>query len=125
MLNCALSYISSIPFYIPFNTSSLIVAGGTGYIRLEPATETLLVLTIYRPGLHQGIMGYIVGMSNATVQWILCGWVIFLATLFYEINLKLPSKYKLKEMPKIFVEAGHGSTVLVINATEFKCLTSS
>ena len=57
---------------------------------------------------------YIVGMSNATVQRIFCDWVIFLVTLFNEIDLKLPSGYILKKMPKIFVETGHGLTDLVI-----------
>ena len=63
---------------------------------------------------------YIVGMSNATVQRIFCGWVIFLATLFNEIDLKPPSGYILKKMPKIFVETGHGLTDLVIDATKFQ-----
>ena len=57
--------------------------GGTGRRRLEPAIEQVLVLTTCRYGLHQGIMGYIAWMSKATVQRIFCGWVIFLATLFY------------------------------------------
>ena len=65
-------------------------------------------------------MCYIVGMSNATVQHIFCGWVTFLATLFNEIVLKLPSGYTLKKMLKIFVETGHVLTDLVIDATEFK-----
>ena len=57
--------------------------GGTGRRRLEPATELVLVLTTCCHGLHQGIMGYIAGMSKATVQRIFCGWVIFLTTLSY------------------------------------------
>ena len=57
--------------------------GGTGRRRLEPATGLVLVLTTCRHGLHQGIMGYIAGMSKATVQRMFCGWVIFLTTLFY------------------------------------------
>ena len=59
-------------------------------------------------------------MSNATVQRIFCGWVIFLATLFNEIDLKPPSGYILKKMPKIFVETGHGLTDLVIDVTKFQ-----
>ena len=65
---------------VPYNTS-------------EPATELLLFLNIHRHGLHQGIMGYVAGMSNATVQRIFYGWVTFLATLFNEIYLKPPSRY--------------------------------
>ena len=65
-------------------------------------------------------MNYIAGMSNATAHRIFCGWIIFLATLFNEINLKPRSGYMLKKMPKIFVETGHGLTDLVTDATEFK-----
>ena len=53
------------------------------------------------------------------------GWVIFLATLFNEIDLKPSSGYLLKKMPKIFVETGHGLTDLVIDATEFKFQSAS
>ena len=95
ILDCALPYIHLIPYPD--------CVRGTGHRRLEATTELLLVLTICRRGLHQGIMSYIVGMSNATVQRIFCGWVIFLATLFNEIGLKPPSGYKLKTMPKKYL----------------------
>ena len=65
-------------------------------------------------------MGYIVRMSNATVQHIFCDWAIFLATIFNEIDLKPPSGYLLKKCQKKFVETGHGLTDLVTDATEFK-----
>ena len=59
ILDCALPYkhLTSYPDYV----------GGTGHRRLESVTELLLVLSICRYGLHQGIMGYIIGTSNATV----------------------------------------------------------
>ena len=53
------------------------------------------------------------------------GWVIFLATLFNEIDLKPSSGYLLKKMSKILVETGHGLTDLVIDATEFKFQSAS
>ena len=53
---------------------------------------------------------YNFGMSNATVQRIICD-VISLATLFNEINLKPPSGYLLKKMPKILAKTGHGLTL--------------
>ena len=49
------------------------------------------------------------------VQRIFCVWIIFLATLFNEIDFKPPSKYTLKKMPEISVETGHGLTNLVID----------
>ena len=53
------------------------------------------------------------------------GWVIFLATLFNEIDHKPFPGYLLKIMPKIFVETGHALKDLVINATEFKFQSAS
>ena len=62
-------------------------------------------------------MSYILGKSKSTVQRIFIGWVIFLATLSNEIQLKPPSGFLLQKMPHIFVETGHGITDLVIDAT--------
>ena len=58
-------------------------------------------------------MGYILGKSKSTVQRIFIGGVIFLVTLFNEIDLKPPSVFLLQKMPHILVETGHG---LVIDA---------
>ena len=91
ILDCALPYIHLIPYPN--------CVGGTGHRRLEPATELLLVLNICRHGLHQGIMCYIVGMSNAAVRRI-----IFLATLFNEKDFKPQSGYTLK---KWFIRFSH------------------
>ena len=62
-------------------------------------------------------MSYILGKSKSTVQRIFIGWVIFLATLSNEIQLKPPSGFLLQNMPHIFVETGHGFTDLVIDVT--------
>ena len=65
-------------------------------------------------------MNYIVGISDATVQCIFPGWFVSLATLFNEKDLKPPSRYTLKKLPKIFVKTGYGLTDLVVDAREFK-----
>ena len=107
ILDCALPYIHVIPYPD--------CVGGICHTRSESVTELLLVLIICCHGLHQGIMGY-----NAAVQRIFCGYVIFLATLFNEIDLKPPSGYTLKKISKIFVKTGNDLTDCVIDATEFK-----
>ena len=66
--------------------------GGVGHRKLDSATELLLVFTIRCHG-HQGIMGYIVGMSNATVQRISVAGLFF---LYNEIDLKPTLGYSLK-----------------------------
>ena len=99
--------------------------GGVSHRKLDSATELLAALTVCRHGLHQGVMGFRLGLSKATIQRIFIGWVIFLATLFNEIDLKPSPGYLLKKMPKMFVETGHGLTDLVIDATEFKFQSAS
>ena len=117
VLQCSLPYIHLISYPDCVEGASL--------RNLDTATELMAVLTICRHGLHQGVMGFMVGLSKATIQGIFIGWVIFLANLFNKIDLKPPSGYLLKKMPKRFVETGLGLTDLVIHATEFKFQSAS
>ena len=98
LLQCSLPYIHLIPFPD--------CVGGVSHRKLDSATELMAVLTVCRHGLHQGVMGFMLGLSKPTIQRILIGWVIFLVTLFNEIDLKPSSGYLLKKTPKIFVETG-------------------
>ena len=59
------------------------------------------------------------------MQRIFIGWVIFLVTIFNEIDLKPASGFLMKKMPKSFIETGHGLTDIVIDATEFKFQSAS
>ena len=117
ILNCAIPYIHLIPYPDCM---------GVSHMRsTDISTELLAVLVICRHGLHQGIMAYILEKSKTTMQRIFIGWVIFLATLFNQIDLKPASGFLLKKMPKSFVETCHGLTDLVIDATEFKFQSAS
>ena len=91
----------------------------------DKATELLSVPTICRHGLHQELMAYITDKFKSIMQRIFIGWVIFLATIFNEIDLKPASGFFLKRMPKSFIETGHGLTDLVVDATEFKFQSAS
>ena len=117
ILNCAAPYVHLIPYPD--------CAGSHERRSTDIATELLSVLMICRHGLHQGIMAFILEKSTATMQRIFIGWVIFLATIFNEIELKPTSGFLLQKMPKSFVETGHGLTDLVIDATEFKFQSAS
>ena len=114
ILQCSLPYIPSPD-----------CVGGVSHRKLDSATELMAVSTVCRQGLHQGVMGFMLGLSKTTIQRIFIGRVIFLATLFNEIDHKPSSGYLLKKMPKIFVETSHGLTDLVIDATEFKFQNAS
>ena len=59
------------------------------------------------------------------MQRIFIGWVIFLATIFNEIDLKPASGFLLKNCQKVFIETGNGLTDIVIDATEFKFQSAS
>ena len=97
----------------------------TGDRSLSHQTELLAVLTICRQGLRISVMAYLLDRSDTTVERIFNGWVIFLATVFNKINLKPSNSFLVEMMPKSFVETGHGSTDLVIDATEFKLQMAS
>ena len=91
ILKCALPYVHLIPYPN--------CAGNINLRKTGSATELWSVLTTCHHGLHQGVMGYILGKSKSTVHRIFIGWVIFLATLFNEIDLKPPSGFLLRKMP--------------------------
>ena len=93
---------------------------GTGERCIDKATELLSVLTICRHSLHLGIMAYILNIGKSTIYRIFVGWIVFLETLFNELDLKPDDGFLLKKMPDIFVKTGHGLTDMVIYSTEFK-----
>ena len=71
-------------------------------------TELLSVLIICRRSLHLGIMAYILNIGKSTVYRIFVGWIVFLETLFNELDLKSDDGFLLKKMPNISVKTGHG-----------------
>ena len=61
---------------------------GTGERCIDKATELLSVLTICRHSLHLGIMAYILNIGKSTVYSSFVGCIVFLETLFNELDLK-------------------------------------
>ena len=92
ILRCSLPYIHLIPYPD--------CDGGVSKRKLDSPTELMAVLTVCRHGLHQRVMGFMLGLSKATIQRIFISWVIFLATLFNEIDLKPSSGYLIKKCQK-------------------------
>ena len=72
--------------------------GGVTHRKLDSANELMAALTVCKHELHQEVMGFVLGYSKATMQCIFIGWVIFLATLFNEIDLKPSPGYLLKKI---------------------------
>ena len=54
------------------------------------------------------------------MQLIFVGWIVFLETIFTQINLKPEAGFLLKKMPDIFVKTGQGLTDMIIGCTEFQ-----
>ena len=59
-------------------------------------------------------------VSESTVSRLFVAWIVFLETLFDEVDLHPDDGYLLKRMPEIFVKTGHGLTDMIIDCTEFK-----
>eukprot|EP00794_Sanderia_malayensis_P008326 gene8326-9219_t len=116
IFTCVEPYIQLIPY--PHSK-------GSGQGSVDTKTELVTVLTICRHSLHFGAMAIMLHKSRITVQRIFTAWVIFLATLFNQVDLKPCGKFLLQKMPKIFKETGHGETDLIVDATEFKFQSAS
>ncbi|XP_065662741.1 uncharacterized protein LOC136085368 [Hydra vulgaris] len=93
---------------------------GTGTRFLEKKTELFSVLTLCRHALHLGVIGFMAGVSKSTMYRVFTGWVVFLDTIFSEINLKVESTYISLMMPSVFKKTGHGETDIFVDATDFK-----
>ena len=111
-LHCVLLYLHLIP--CPE------CVGDISRRKLDSTTVRLAAFTIYRHGLNQDIMAYIVGMSKATALRVFICWVILFILLFNELDLKPASGYTSKKVPKIFVETSHGLTDLITDKADLK-----
>ena len=77
---------------------------GTGARALDKVTELFLLLTICRHGLHLGVAGFMVGLAESTIHRIYTGWIVFLSTLFNEINLSPTSHYLAQKNARYFYQ---------------------
>ena len=111
IIDCIKPYLSFIPYKD---------CKGPSEKSFDYETQFIITLTICRHGIDLRFMAFILEKSETTVQRIFNSWVIFLATLFNQIDLYPGHGFLLQKMPKVFVETGHGLTDLVIDATEFK-----
>ena len=59
-------------------------------------------------------------VSESPVNRLFVAWIVFLETLFDEVDLHPDDGYLLKRMPEIFVKTGHSLTDMIIDCTEFK-----
>ena len=88
-------------------------------------TQYLIVMMICRHGLDFKFAAYMTNVTAVTIGRIFNGWVVFLSTLFNQLDQRPHQKFLQKKMPEIFVKTGHGTTDLVLDATEFRFQTAS
>ena len=65
-------------------------------------------------------MAHKLSVFESTVSRLFVAWIVFLETLFDEVDLHPDDEYLLKRMPEIFVKTGHCLTDMIIDCTEFK-----
>ena len=65
-------------------------------------------------------MAHVLSVSESAVNRLFVAWIVFLETLFDEVDLHPDDGYLLKRMPEIFVKTGHGLIDMIIDCTEFK-----
>ena len=75
---------------------------GSGQRSLDTKTDLVTVLAICRYSLHIGVMAIALDKSRITVQRIFTAWVIFLAIIFNQIDLRPSGRFLLHKMPKNF-----------------------
>ena len=51
--------------------------------------------------------------------------IVFLATIFNQVDITPNHGYLVEKMPQTFIETGHGLTDVVLEATEFKFHTAT
>ena len=88
-------------------------------------TQYVIVLMICRHGLDLKFAAYMTNVSGVTIGRIFNAWIIFLATLFNQLDQRPCQQFLLKKMPSIFTKTGHGMTDLILDATEFKFQAAS
>ena len=89
------------------------------------ATQYLIVMMVARHGLDFRFAAFMCNVSEQTIGRIYNGWVVFLATIFNQLDQRPDQLFMQKKMPEIFIRTGHGSTDLVLDATEFKFQNAS
>ena len=93
---------------------------GTCNRALDKRTELFSVLTICCHALHLGVMAHMLSVSESTVNRLFVAWMVFLETLFDEVDLYPDDGYLLKRMLETFFKTGYDLTDKVIDCTEFK-----
>ena len=84
IMACVEPYIHLIPY--PHSK-------GSGQRSLDTKTELVTVLAICRHSLHFGVMAIVLDKSRVTVQRIFTAWVIFLATIFNQVDLRPSGRF--------------------------------
>ena len=81
---------------------------GSGIQTTVEANELCSIMVVYRHGVQNRIIAYMLQIGETTIQRIFVVWVDFVVTIFSCLNLKPNDGILLDIMPEVFNKTGHG-----------------
>ena len=81
---------------------------GSGIQTTVEANELCSIMVVYRHGVQNRIIAYMLQIGETTIQRIFVVWVDFVVTIFSCLNLKPNDGILLDSMPEVFSKTGHG-----------------
>ena len=81
---------------------------GSGIQTTVEANELCSIMVVYRHGVQNRIIAYMLQIGETTIQRIFVVWVDFVVTIFSCLNLKPNDGILLDSMPEVFNKTGHG-----------------
>lgn len=84
------------------------------------ANELLLVMTVCRYNLHNGVMTYMLQGGKNTVHRIVVAWVVFMEALFSHLHIKSDDGIFLCSIPDVFTKTAYSLIDIIIDLVEFK-----
>lgn len=99
---------------------------GSGIQTTVKANELCSIMVVYRHGVHNRIIAYMLQIGESTIYRIFVVWVDFVVTIFSCLNLKPNDGILLDSMPEVFNKTGHGLTNIKIPELNLnQCCTQS
>ena len=87
---------------------------GSGIQITVKSNEFSLAMTMCRNGFHNGVMTYVLLISESTIHIIFVAWVVFMEAIFSCLNIKPGGRFLTYSMPEVFNKTGHSLTVIII-----------
>ena len=84
------------------------------------ANELLLVMTVCRHSLHNGVMTHKLQTGKNTIHGIIVAWVVFMEALFSHLHIKSDDGIFPCSIPDVFTKTAYSLIDIIIDLVEFK-----